>query len=168
MRECLTTATPKYSSEVKPLLVQAFPVGQTRWISAPPSMAQDRSGLQWVAHRDSAPGPQLPPQAAISQLYLLLPHFQKQGRACIPGRDAEFLLHALNDLVLVSLGTLGWVLFPWPGCPWLLQDHPGGHWPVLDEMQLPVCWEEKGPQPLANHPPCRSQNSCLLITFPDW
>lgn len=84
MRECLTTATPKYSSEVEPLLIQAFPVGQTRWISAPPSMAQDRSGLQWVAHRDSAPGPQLPPQAAISQLYLLLPHFQKQGKSLHP------------------------------------------------------------------------------------
>lgn len=48
------------------------------------------------------------------------------------------------------VGTLLWVLFPWPGCPWLLQDHPGGHWPVLDDMQVPVCWEEKGLQSLAN------------------
>lgn len=139
-----------------------------RWISALPSIAQDRSGWLWVTCRDSAPGPQLSPQLPSTNPASFCLVFKSRGRTCIPGKATEFPLHSFNDFVQVCVGTLGWVLFPWPGWPWLLQDHPGGHWPVLDEMELPVCWEEKGPQSLANHLPCRSQNSCLLITFPDW
>lgn len=166
MRECLTVylllpppSAPTTSLRMKPVLVEAFPIEKMRWISALPSIAQERSG--W--HTGTLLSPQVP--SANPASFCLI--FKSRGRTCIPGR-AAVSSPCLQWRCSSVCWNLGMSSIPWQGCPWLLQSHPGGHWPVLDEMQLPVCWEEKGPQSLANHLPCRSQNSCLLITFPDW
>lgn len=151
MKECLTSCShPQVQARGEALLlVQAFPAEKMRWISAPSNVAQAGSGWRWATRKDSTPGPQLSPPLPLAIPTSFCHIFKSRGGICIPGSGAEFLLHAFNDLVWVCVGTLGWGLFPWSGCPWLL-DHPGGHWPILDETQVSVCWEEKGPQSLAN------------------
>lgn len=101
-----------------------------RWISAGDEMAFSLT-MHCTGQGDLSDTQGLPSLAtaltttAISQPCLLLPHVLKQGKDLHPWERCRVSPPCLQWLCPVCVGTLGWVLFPWPGRPWLLQDHPG-------------------------------------------